>query len=605
MRKALSGLLTLSSLLSAPGAHAGGIDSVRLDPVAIDARVDCDRVFFSSSNRLQGTIYVMPRVAIGTAADSQLFAIEPDPQGGYILHVGIYFPRDDERMKVQFNRNMPEVSRCNFETVQYYLNKKASSNDQRVENISRMPLTSISVTIPGISKPYTIGQLANNSNADVDILSYFGSSYTAEFHLTEDEKDNVQRRLAHAQGLQFNVTFRFQARRMDGSVTAEVDWKALAGSIKAQASAKLVVSKPELEAMIAGSMSNTNVRISREEGESEAFKKIADRIVDMVLDQKDLVIEIPKGTDKDKDKDAKAEKGDKTFNVKAVIGFLAKQSSKAFHYEQVGKAESATAETAVSISTRITDPWTREILVIAGERDPTLPDVIKKGQSIRITPAYSFETKLEFKDKKSYLTAQQIKDLDLQFQFPELQSGRMKITNQEVNGYLAGIGHMSLAAGPDAKLQIYTPTRYQWIRTERVPEEIAGKSNRVYENGVTIGALKNIPISVTFSELGRKLYSLADLIGENSDFKAKFTDSGAVILTAKHDLGLMTLRESYQEGVDYSAESVVYDQVEQFAYGPMGGVKRSGPVTLQSNRRTKTRSKTTVIYVSYPKNQKP
>lgn len=607
MKKSLWSLLALPSLLASPTFAAGGIDSLRLDPVALDARVDCDRVFFSSSHRLPGTIFVMPRVAIGTSADSQLFAIEPAPEGGYVLHVGVYFPRDDERVKVQFNRGMPDISRCNFETVQYFLNKKAQASGGRVDTIARMPLTSIQISIPGISKPYTIGKNAAG-NADVDILSYFGSSYTAEFHLTEEEKDNVQRRLAHAQGLQFNVGFRFQARRMDGSLSAQVNWSALAASLKANAGAKLAISKPELEAMISGSMSNLNVKISAEESDSEAFKKISGRIIDLVLDQKDFVVETPKAAGTDSKKDSHADKnasdekdGGKLLNLKAVINFLAKQTTKNFYYEQVGKAESATAETVVNIKTRITDPWTREVLVTSGERDPTIPNVIKKGQTIRITPAYSFESKMEYQEKKSYLTAQQVRDLNLQFEFEDLQSGRMKITNQEINGYLVGVGRKSLAAAPDAPLQIYTPTRYSWIRTERIPTEVTSGGVRVYEQGVSIAALRNIPISVTFSGLGRGLFHLADLTVENTNWSARFNESGAIILTAKRDLGMMTLRESFQEGRDFSAEDVDYDEIVQVARGPWGGVTTTGPIKLQTDRRTKVRTKTVVIYVSHPR----
>lgn len=605
--KVLSKLLTASQSVRAPlggplllllalPAQGAGIDSLRLDPVPIDARVECDRVFFSSSRRLPGTIFVMPRVAIGLSGDSPLFAIEPAPGGGYRLHVGVYFPRDDERVKARFNRAMSEANRCNFETVQYFLNKKKASGETPVDTIARMPLTSIEVAIPGIAKPYLIGRISQGEG-EVDILSYFGASYTASFLLTEEEKDEVQARMAHAQGLEFGITFRFQARRLDGSVSAEIDWSALSASLEARAGAKLKVTAPELEAMLRTSMSKQNVKISREEGQSAAFDKIADRVVEMVLSQKDLApAEKPTKALKEKEGDGAV----RLIDLRAAIEFLHEQSTKTFFYEQVGKAESATAATSVNIKTRILDPYTREVQVVSGEADPTVPGGVKAGQSISFTPAYSYATRLEFKEKKSFLTAEQIKELDLPSKFEDLETGRMVIKNQEINGRLVGVGKWSLSAGPDALLQIYTSDRYNWERIERIPMELDEKPERVFKNGVTLEALHDLPVGLTFSALGRRMYTLEELVGDHPNWTGEFSDSGAVIIKAKRDLGLITFRETYVEGRDYEAADVITDQVVQVERG-MIYTTRGQPVTLQTAHRTKVKAKTLVMYVSRPR----
>ncbi len=573
----------------------GGVDSVRLDPVPIDARVNCNRTFFRSSQRQQGTIYVMPRATVGTKAMASLIDIIPNEDSTYRLEVGIYFPRDDEHVKKRMERRNIDEGRCNFDEVLHFLNKNEPAN-AKTKTIARMPLTSIQVSIPGVSQPFTIGRFSDSSD-EVDILNYYGASYTTEFRLTEAEKDIVVSRLSRRQGLEFNVKFRFEARRFDGSITAEVNWSDLATGLQADASSKGLkkIAAPELKAMLSTQVNNSSVKITSEQASSDSFQKIADRIVEQALIHKD-VFETPKNESGGKDSS-----GGSLIDIKAFVQFLYRQSSRTLQYEQVGRPETATAATTFRIHEPLYDPRVRQVEVISGEDDPVLPEFIKRGQTIRIAPGYTYTTEVRFREARSYLTPGQIAEMQLAKHFPTLANKNMVLSTTERNdGTLMAVGRWY--PWPAWAPTDYVTATYAWIRIEKKPYEVHSPTVRVYEKGVSLETLRELPISISFSTLGRKLTHLADLMEENENWSARYTKHGTIVLTAKRDLGQMTINESWREDRgDFTVQDVASEEVIEETTYPIKGVVNSEPVALQHHFRFKIKTKSLVINLSRPR----
>ena len=331
----------LALAFALPVQAKSSVDAVQLDTIALDSSVDCTRTFFKSSQNFNGTIYVMPRVLPEAHDDEhQAFEIESDGQGHYALAMGLYFPRNEEQVKDQWDMEFNKNSRCNFDAVKDVLNKDIQDPQLKIKRIAPMPLTSIEVVIPGVKNVGRIGRSLETDN-EVDILDYDGKSLPVEIPITAQEKDGINRRMERIDGVPVQVRFRFQARSHVGGVTATVDWQQLSASLQASIGTKKVITQAEFSAAVSSTVSKMSQTIKVDSGGSPEFDKIAGQIVKTVLAQAvPAVPEVKSSGDADSS-------NLNLIDVKVALSLVANQSTNVIQYDQNSAPESATAETIV------------------------------------------------------------------------------------------------------------------------------------------------------------------------------------------------------------------------------------------------------------------
>ena len=171
----------------------------------------------------------------------------------------------------------------------------------------------------------------------------------------------------------------------------------------------------------------------------------------------------------------------------------------------------------------------------------------------------------------------------------------MVLSNKVINGRLRAVGDWwKLYA-------IQTPfdPSYQWRRIQRFPIKVHRKKLRRF-NTRSVEDLAEVPVLVSFSGVGGgyHLYKLEELLGEQENWTAVFAES-SIILTAKKNLGTLTLRETldlkepyYEEKKNgnyvykFKAEKEVMDAIVQeyhYSYG-VGGGKHDSEKKVIKNR---------------------
>ena len=583
----IAGLVALVAL-SSPFAVKAGVDNVRLDVVALDTGVDCDRIFFRSTQRFPNTIFVMPRVAVGTTKNgNDGFAIEPDDEGGYILSLSLYFPKGDELISEQPDDPTPSAGRCNYEAVQYVLSKDVKGTRDEVKRIARMPISSIEVTIPGVASKGLIGRTENSTDS-VDVLNYQGVAYPAEMKLTSAEHKALLRRLNRGQGLPIKVKFLFNASSHSGTVDAELNASDVAKHFEAAAAGQVKIATVKAQGLLKDALKSQSVNVTIE-GDNTDFAKIANDLIAKFIQETSTTATTPDGNGETG--------GAEMMEVKAVAKYLRSRSSIKIRAESYAKAALASAETVVNLVTRISDPRVREIEVVAKQPDITLDEALAANQTIRISAAYTRFMETEYKKRESYITKRQIKELGLVQHFPDLASGQMHVENEPINDELVGIGRWSVSA-IGAPLQIYSSARYTWKRTERYPVRTWQQSERIEP---TLEDLKRFPIFVTFSRLGRRMYHLTELVGEHDGLWTGEFDpqSGAIVIKTKAELGLVTIRESFK-GEDVKFTTVTDEVVQQRRASWSGTPTEGQPVVLKKQERMPVRQRMVKLYVSRP-----
>src|SRR5262249_23713018 len=119
-------LFWIFSTLSNPALAKGGVESAQLDYVALDSSVECNRIFFQSTQHFRHTLFVIPRVEAGSGIEgARKYSISPgDKPGTYRLSVRLYFPSSDEALKSTSASVLKrDFSACNWDEVKHSINK--------------------------------------------------------------------------------------------------------------------------------------------------------------------------------------------------------------------------------------------------------------------------------------------------------------------------------------------------------------------------------------------------------------------------------------------------------------------------------------------------
>ncbi len=571
---------------------AGAVGGVQLDYVALDASAQCNRIFFRSSQHYKNTIFVAPRVVPGPGPQGKrLYDIAATEEAGeYILSLRLYFPANDEQIKGRSaSRNHRDLDACNWDLVKASINRHARNEDEKVLKISRMPLTSIEVALPGIAEIGRIGR-SKDATEESDILYYYGSSLTAFFKINEKERALFLQQVVNPDGLAAQIKMRFQAQSRNGSVNATVDVKSVQANFAAAAKGKVKMTKAEVKTSLRASMTSSSIQVTSEAGKNGSLEKIEAMVMEQVMKEMAAAVEaLPSET-------PQADAGDDTLvSVSAVMNALASKVSKQISFQQIAAPESATAQTEIKLkSARINDPNLFEIEMQAHFPDPTTPFVVQAGQTFTITPSHSYIEKIEYVESKSFLSAGQLQEMELHRQFPNIVAPNVHITNREVNGVLMAVGSwypFNLALNA---------INYRWIRTERFPERTRTKQTRF---APTMEGLAKIPVSVSFTAMGdRYAFQVAELIGDRGFFEGHFdAGSGRIIISAKQNLGAVRFVEQMTSAQDvaYSDDPIVMDSVVE-ERNPFFRQTVSAPVVLKKDDDALILQKTIVFNVTRP-----
>jgi hypothetical protein len=227
-----------------------------------------------------------------------------------------------------------------------------------------------------------------------------------------------------------------------------------------------------------------------------------------------------------------------SVKVSAVISYLKSQKKRTINYTNTSELQTAVYTTPVNLQARLQDPDVREIVVRSGELASAMPGEIKKGDHVTIGVAKTIKEKIEYKAKRSYLSANEITRLNLTEVFPEILADDFIVHNEDTKqGYLA-VGKRIYKRSYWFSDYTY-PQRYFWTREQWGPQYGIDREAAV---DPSLEAYKGLALQASFSRVGTRQFQLADLVQDNVYWTAAYDDVGGKIeLVAKRDLGYLSI----------------------------------------------------------------
>jgi len=597
-KSGLIGLAFVALLGGQPRATAAsGVEASQLEYVSLGSLTDCTRIFLRSTRHFQGTIFMLPKVIVGSLSveDTTPYYIQAIPgTQEYNLYVRLSFPVTDAR-RGGVSANASTISRdydtCNDDTVLDAINRDARTRDQRITKISPLPLIGIEVSLPGvIGKSAMIGSHNHNdeSNRDVSILDYNGKTMTAVFRISENERALFQEQLMTEIGIPGEVRFHFLARVRNGSVHAQVDLRSLMGSFQAAFKGSHLITKAQLRSYLSNLEIQQYIKITSEEGTSDVGRKISDNIIEMI--QKEFKLgEATHGGSKssnsnspysynydsntdsngdmrlhpspvpDGDSAGTVDTDSEKISINAVLDVLSKKVNQEIVFEQISAPEKAVAQTEITLrSKRLNDPNVQWIKVASGYRSPTTGISLAQGMSTSVSFYSLRREEIQYIEEKVYLTESDLHDLHLEKYFPDIMKSNIKISNQTVNDIVFAVGE------DDSPFLIRSyASKIRWYRINRYPQRrILGQER---ETGIPFKQLSDMGLGVNFSSaLGGGLINFERLMKPSPFWEAKEDpNDGKLIITAKQNLGSMYLRESMNDATYIQTRPVVLEEYVQ------------------------------------------
>ena len=546
------------------------IESVQLDYVPLDTSVECNRIFFKSSqSNNANTIYMIPKPILGTGVKgAKVYYISRLPNNKYQLKVNFYFPRNDESIPSSSAiLARKDLQYCNYDRVKSFLNQNVKDQNQWITTITKIPVTGIQINIDGIKATSYSGKKPG-SDDQLDIYDYDGKVVTAMFEITEEESLYFQSNLISSEGITAKVKFHFQARSRQSSISAKINSESLVQNLTAQlkGSKTKYISTAQFDAFLQRSVDNRSVEIISQNATPEMLSKITQIISDKVFSEIALANSqksLPTKTEQSK-KDSAASGG--LVDINLAINVIQTKINQTINFDFVSNPESSVAQTDLRLQTdRLNDPNLAEIRLTAGNADPTTSIYVNQNQEFTISLPYWYTEKTKYLASTKYLSLSEIQKFNLANYFPIILSQNMSITNLTING-------TTLAQGRYTPLSDFNsipyPNKYRWKITEYFPE--TSKSGSGNFNNLTLSALANLPIYISFSNFGDGLMiKLTDLLKTNEFVAAEFIEStGQIVILAKKDLGTLRFRSRFntseylkktrlpQPMVEYSFEKI-------------------------------------------------
>jgi hypothetical protein len=575
---------------------SAGADGVELQVVPVDTGSDCNSIILKGTRRFQGTGFIMPRVLVGVTKENEdLFQITRKADGNYLLSIGLYFPESDQALSLRAGRSNLFLRGCNVESALHQINKDVDPKS-RVDRLARLPVRSIEVVVDGISTPAYLGR--DTKGEDSTLFNYEGQDHTAEFTLTPDQKDELLQRLERKQGISIRVNMKFAARSNDGALFAEVDLENLALNLQTALKGKYTITSGELKQSISNVIGKTKIRIDTEasSGKNEIFDKITENLINFVVlhgmdpnpaprssnaSNLGQVIVAPTSTTTSAPapispapQSSSTQTGAQpptpdsssavdallpaSFKVEAVLDFLRSEKKRSVTYSNSSVLQNFVYTTPLNVQVRLQDPDVHELYVRPGERPATVPRQIRAGDQISIAVSKVVKETINYREKSKYLTANELMDLGVASLFPEVLKDNFIIHNEDTKQGFMAVGkleHWFMYLTP-----YYSPERYFWVRKQTVAAQALRKEIDV---SPTLQALQNLALSVTLSKVGIRSYQLSALVQDNAYWSASFDEvGGKIVLTAKRDLGYMTIA-GVNSPLQVKATDIVVDQIMQ------------------------------------------
>jgi len=539
------------ALFFIPTSVQAAVEAIQLEHVPIDSSLECDRIFFRSSQNFKNTIYVLPIVIPQTDEFGEaVMSTDIDPQAPagkkYVLNFQIYFPSDDAATKARTHVDQAgTIPTCNFAKVKRFLNQRFKGeeavdapDEEKIHTISAMPLTSIEVSLPThLNSTAIIGRPTEDSEAD--IIAYQAATFNVTLPMNDAEKQSVLEALSRDEGLQARIRLRFKAHRQVAALDVTIDMNTLAGNFRLAANGKKYIAKAKLDLALRAAMNNTRVSINITGGD-DAFNELVKQVVEKVMTEVKLLPDIAPAKIETETGEA-AEEG--MVEVAAVVDILTTKVNSSFSINKLTAAETATAEVHIPLRAVLGDPNIRVLRVVSGEdtMEPTLGKELKKGQTIVITNGYYLYQELEYKEFYSFLTTDELPNYveKIEVLADLLSVGGVKVTDEEWGTEYLAVGKM-----PWFHFQWWNSYSWKRIsrgqRIRRTPRTKMGTEAKDYAR---------FPVFVSFTNLGAgsTRIDFADLMHDTEDWFGRLDPaSGSIIVTAKRDLGLMVLRSRFR-----------------------------------------------------------
>ena len=568
-------LLLLGGLMTFNPAHAG-ITSVELDHVPLDINVDCSRFFFRSRDGSMKTVYVTPFVFAGKSpydGDGVKPGVHVQPIKGkdtYKLTIEVRFPRNPQESVGVFDIREVQESYCNFETVINDLNKLVSDEDEKVQRVAHIPLTSIEVSLPNLDvKPYIIGEIIDRDDGtkkSVDLLDYIDKSYSAVFEVTADQLDEINEAIQRYEGMQLDVLYRFQSISKNGDLKVTVNKEKISSNIQTKVQGKAKIAKGSLEGVLRDSILNSGLDIRLETSSDEQFNDQARKIISQITDGLEFeTLEDASGDDVYGDFKPSELKGLQVVQVDALLERVSTKVSNEINLRQYDTDDDTTAETTTRFRHPYLNPYLVEMELRDGPSSLGYPEQIRAGESITISPFQFYGVRREWKETSRYLTLNELDDNGVYESFMLAGNAKMSIKNKEIGGrYFAQGLWWEFYFVPGI-----APDFYRWIKTKRYPIRVSRLRIRRYKP-TSLEYLRWTGIQVTFPAISaaEPLY-LDELIGDFPEFRGEFKN-GSVVLTAKMNIGKPIFNETfprdYYKMTKFNSRALVLPYTEQIKY---------------------------------------
>ncbi|MCC6138525.1 MAG: hypothetical protein IT287_07820 [Bdellovibrionaceae bacterium] len=521
-------------------SQAANVEAVQLDYLSPDASLNCNRIFFTSSQHFKGVVYAVPIVVpeinenneeVGSVVPNHNVA--PGSDKIYLFKFNVFFPRDEVSLKDKLAPfDASRAQSCTFAAVKKSYND--THPDSPIETITDMPLTSFEVSVPDYAaETILIGK-------DADVTTYADQSFTIALPITEKEKTSLFEALSNDQSVQAKVKMKFKGRSRDGSVKIDFSTEELAANFKFEAAGAKMMTRAKINAALKVAISKTQIKIQTQSSSEEFFQKAAEEVLSKVISQIDLqsksLTEDAEVSDKQDEKSDSEEK----ISVEVVANLLSKVDNRNIQLDNTTAPEVATIDAMMSLKPRMEDPNIMLVRVAAGEEEGSLSAPVAKNETIRIIPAFSSLLRYGHKTYETYMNKEQLDEKRYSNFMSNLTTDEhFSIEDVNRNGNNVAIGTWDLWSPS------YWFTEYVWKRVETWPELIG---NNVIKANTNLEEFSRYPICVTFTNIGqqRKMIPLAKLIGDNAYFKGRYDEfTGEIVLTAKKDLGMMMFRSRF------------------------------------------------------------
>lgn len=542
---------------------ASKVDAVRLDYIALDDSVKCNREFFGSSERIVNTIFMAPMVMPGSNPDGKRsYSFIPKGPGKWELYIRLIFPDSERAGRLSgASSQTGDLNECNLDRVRASLNRHIRDPRLHISKVAKIPLTSAELEIPGfdgkVARVYNIeGEKKDGrvNDGGVDILSYKGiNALTLNMEVTDREKDSFYAQIVDEEGLPLRIRLIFEAETRDGSATARMDRTAVQGAFRMAVGGKAVLTAAEAQVGFQKAVTEDKISITSTMSKSAAANRAIEDVIKSALAKMNSALE------KKIDAQAKAKAGDDgKVTLGVALEIIDSAVSAGIDYNNIVKLE---AKMQVERRLRVTslrDPNIHEVKVHADWSSPSFGTYMKAGMAMKIVAAHWRINKITYDDKKSILLT--TSDLESELQPSDLSiltNENYEIANRTINGFTFAVAtlkpHYSWSfAGLTGPSPEY---RFRKVNVESVHTPI--RSGQIEG---TREAMAELPVGLAFSNFNANravsFKSLLALPKEHPYIDVTFDDvSGAMTVTAKQDLGIVHFRELMSEA---NPEDVVY-----------------------------------------------